>query len=59
MFNSDYLEKFNNLVDPSSAFNSQLYYQSIVDTVTEEKYPGGSYKILDLDKKKIIQQTDK
>ena len=49
--NADYLEKFNNLVKMVSASKSQIHDTSIVDIMTEEKYPGGGYKIIDPDKK--------
>ena len=54
MSNADYLEKFNNLMDMESTFNGQLHDQAIVDIATKEKYLGGSYDILDPQKKEIV-----
>ena len=59
MSNEDYLEKFNNLVDMAYAFNGQLHNQDIVDIVTEVKYLGGSYDILEPEKKEILLQSAK
>ena len=54
MSNEDYLEKFNNLVDMAYAFNGQLHNQDIVDIVKEGTYLGGSYEILEPEKKEIL-----
>ena len=51
MYNSDYLENNNNLVEMAYALKGQLHDQYIVDTSTEVKCPEGSYEILDPDKK--------
>ena len=47
----DYLERFNNLVDMEFLFNVNIHDQTIADIVTEVKYPGGRYDILDPEKK--------
>ena len=59
MYNSDYLEKFKNLVDMASAFKVQLYGQAIVDIATEVKYTRGGCRILYQDKNGHLQQTTK
>ena len=51
MTNADSLEKFNNLVDMVSSLKVRLRNQAIIDTVTEDKYLGGGYEIINPDKK--------
>ena len=49
----------NTVVDMSSALKGKLHDQAIVDIVTEVKYPGGIYYIIDPENKEILQQTAK
>ena len=46
MTNADYLEKFKNLLGMESVLKVQIHYQDIVDIVTEEKYRGEIYEII-------------
>ena len=59
MTNVEYLEKHNNLMDMQYTLKGQLYDQYNVDILTEEKYPGARYDILDPDNKEVIHQSAK
>ena len=43
----------------TSASKEKLHYKPIVDILTEEKYLGVGFEILDTDKKEILQQAAK
>ena len=45
--NAYHMEHLNNLVKMSSEFKIQPDDQAIMNIATEEKYPGGSYEIID------------
>ena len=47
MPNAYHMEHLNNLVKMSSEFKIQPDDQAIMNIATEEKYPGGSYEIID------------
>jgi hypothetical protein len=55
MTNTDYLQRFQNLVDVATAYNGQLHDQAIVDIVTERLHPSASYDSLNADQKRVVQ----
>ena len=57
--NEDYLDKLNNLVEMESTFKGNIHDQDIIDIVTEEKYMGGGYEILETDNKEAVKQASK
>ena len=59
MTNADYLETFKNLLGMESVLKGQIHDHDMVDIVTEEKYQGESYEIINPQKKEFIQQSAK
>ena len=57
--NEDYLDKLNNLVEMESTFKGNIHDQDIIDIVTEVKYLGGGYEILETDNKEAVKQASK
>jgi hypothetical protein len=56
MANHDYLQRFQNLVDVATSYNSQLHDQATVNIVTEGFHPNDVYEILS-DAQKLVVQT--
>ena len=46
LFNAEYLEKFNNVVDIATEYNGQLHDQAITDIATETSHAGVDYDTL-------------
>jgi hypothetical protein len=46
MTNNEYLQRFQNLVDVASAYNGQLYDQSILNIIMEKRHTGLAYETL-------------
>ena len=42
-----------------STFKGNIHDQDIIDIVTEEKYLGGGYEILETDNKEAVKQASK
>ena len=55
MSNADYLDNLNNLVYMAYAFKGQLYDKPFGGIMIEGDYPGEGYKILEPEKKEIVQ----
>ena len=55
MTNTEYLQRFQNLVDVATAYAGQLHDQAIVDIVTERLHPSTSYDSLNADEKQVVQ----
>jgi hypothetical protein len=56
---SDYLERFNNLVNMASALYGKLYDQAIMDITTEFHHPGIDFKDLSNAQQLFIQEVAK
>jgi hypothetical protein len=51
MTNNEYLQRFQNLVDVASAYNGQLYDQSILNIIMEKRHTGLAYEALTAEQK--------
>ena len=57
--NTEYLEKFNNVVDIATAYNGQLHEQEITDIATETAHTGVDYDTLTSAQQAIVQENAK
>jgi hypothetical protein len=57
--NSEYLRRFNNLVELTSAFYGNLHNQVIVDIATELQHPGIDFKDLNDAQQLFVQEAAK
>ena len=59
LYNTDYLEKFNNVVDIATAYNGQLHDQAITDIATKTAQSGVKYDELTAPQQAIFQDNEK
>ena len=57
--NAEYLEKFNNIFDITTAYNGQLHDQAITDIETEAAHAGVDYNTLTSGNQAIVQENAK
>ena len=57
--NTEYLEKFNNVVNIATAYNGQLHDQAITDIATETAHAGVDYDTLTAPHQAIVKDNSK
>ena len=57
--NTEYLEKFSNVVDIATEYNGKLHDQAIIDISTEIKHTGVDYDKLNYGQQAIVQESAK
>jgi hypothetical protein len=57
MTNNEYLQRFQNLVDVASAYNGQLYDQSILNIIMERRHSGLTYETLTEEQKLDVKSS--
>ena len=56
---TEYLEKFNNVVDIATAYNGQIHDQAITDMATETAHAGVDYDTLTAAQQAVVKENAK